>query len=129
MELAEHNDGKPVFLNEIAGNQGISEKYLSKLVIPLRGARIIQSERGAHGGYALARDPDSISLLEIVDCLEGGLTLLECVDDPRGCDRHRGCAARRVWGGLQKAMRDYCASLSLGDIVRSAKEANFADGI
>ena len=129
LELAEHENGKSVFLNEIARKQEISEKYLSKLVIPLRGAGIIQSERGAHGGYALAKDADSISLREIVDCLEGGLSLIDCADAPGTCSKARNCAARNVWGGLEKVMKDYCDSLSLGDIARQGKGANFADFI
>ncbi len=129
MELALHKDGKPVFLNEIAKKQDISEKYLSKLVIPLRGAGIIQSERGAHGGYVLARSPDSVSLREIVDALEGGLALIDCAEIPGGCDRSDSCVARDVWGGLEKAMRDYCDSLSLGDIVRKGSAANYAEFI
>lgn len=129
MELAGHRDGKPVFLNEIARNQDVSEKYLSKLVIPLRGVGIISSVRGAHGGYVLARDPDAISFREIIECLEGGLSLVECSDDPSCCGRSRDCSARGAWAGLEKAMRDYCEALSLGDIVRKARGANFADGI
>jgi Rrf2 family protein len=129
MELAAHPGSKPEFLNEIAQNQDISEKYLSKLVIPLRGAGLIQSERGAHGGYALAKPADSITLAQIVDALEGGLSMVDCACNPGSCDRSPACAARGVWAGMEKAMRDYCDSLTLGDIVRSGKAANFAEFI
>jgi Rrf2 family protein len=129
MELAAHPGTKPEFLNEIAQNQDISEKYLSKLVIPLRGAGLIQSERGAHGGYALAKPADSITLGQIVDALEGGLSMIDCAGNPGGCDRSPACVARGVWAGMEKAMRDYCDSLTLGDIVRRGAAANFAEFI
>ena len=129
MELAAHSGSKPEFLNEIAQNQGISEKYLSKLVIPLRGAGLIQSERGAHGGYALAKPADSITLGQIVDALEGGLSLIDCAANQKACDRSAACVARGVWAGMEKAMRDYCESITLGDIVRRGAAANFAEFI
>ena len=70
-ELALKYGAQPVFLKDIANAHGISEKYLSKLVIPLRGVALISSFRGAHGGYALARDPRKITVREIVQVLEG----------------------------------------------------------
>ncbi len=129
MELARHKADKPVFLNEIAKNQAISEKYLSKLVIPLRGAGIIKSERGAHGGYVLARSPDAINLRQVIECLEGGFSLIDCADDPAACEKSADCSARSAWSGLERAMKDYCERQSLADIVRSGGEAPFADYI
>ncbi len=118
IELAKHTDGKPVFLNEIARNQNISEKYLSKLVIPLRGAGLIRSTRGSHGGYVLARSPGEITLREIIDSLEGGQYIIKCANNPGSCPASPACVAREVWGGLEKAMMDYCEALSLDEIVR-----------
>ena len=118
VDLAGHAPGKPVFLSEIARNQRISEKYLSKLVISLRSAGLIRSVRGANGGYVLARSPDAISLREIIDSMEGGQYIIKCADNPGCCPASPACVARGVWGGLEKAMRDYCESLSLGEIVR-----------
>jgi len=118
IELARRGGGGPVLLSEIAGSQRISEKYLSRLVISLRGSGLVRSVRGAHGGYVLARPPGEISLREIIDSLEGGPYIIRCADDPASCPASPGCAARSVWGGLEKAMRDYCESLTLGEIAR-----------
>jgi Rrf2 family protein len=127
IELANQGKaGKPVFLNEIARNQDISEKYLSKLVIPLRGAGIIQSARGAHGGYLLKRDASEINLKQIIDALEGGLSILDCTENPRICPRHEGCSARDVWGNLEKVMSDYCEAQSLAKI---AEAGNARDSV
>jgi Rrf2 family protein len=129
MELTRHDDGKPVFLNEIARNQDISEKYLSKLVIPLRGAGLVQSARGAHGGYVLGKKPELITLREIIDCLEGGLGLIDCADNPKLCPRSRDCASRDVWSGLEKVMRDYCAALTLAQVARTGAQGGYAEFI
>lgn len=129
LELMRHTDGKPVFLNEIAKNQDISEKYLSKLVIPLRGAGLIQSARGAHGGYVLAKDPERISLSEIIECLEGGLGVIDCAESPKLCRRSARCASRGVWAGLEKAMRDYCDSKSLARMAEAETQGSYAEYI
>jgi len=122
MELAGNADGKPVFLKEIAKNQRISGKYLSRLVLSLRSAGLVRSVRGAHGGYVLACPPDSIRLREIIDALEGGQYIIRCADNPACCPASRTCAAREVWVGLENVMRDYCESISLGEIVRRGKK-------
>jgi Rrf2 family protein len=129
MELTRHDDGKPIFLNEIARNQDISEKYLSKLVIPLRGAGLVQSARGAHGGYVLGKKPEQITLREIIDCLEGGLGLIDCADNPKLCPRSGGCASRDVWSGLEKVMRDYCESLTLAQAAKTGAQGGYAEFI
>jgi Rrf2 family protein len=125
MELTYHEAGKPVFLNEIARNQDISEKYLSKLVIPLRGAGLIQSARGAHGGYVLGRNPTDINLREVIDCLEGGLGVIDCADNPALCPRSADCSSRDVWAGLEKVMRDYCQSMSLAEMAKAERQASY----
>lgn len=129
LELMKHPEGKPVFLNEIAKNQDISEKYLSKLVIPLRGAGLIQSARGAHGGYVLAKDPERVSLTQVIECLEGGLGLIDCAGDPGLCPRSGDCDSRGAWAGLERAMRAYCDALSLADLARPERAASYAENI
>src|SRR4030042_540461 len=74
------NYGKdPVFLKDIAKGENISEKYLSLIIIPLRGVNLVNSVRGAHGGYNLSKEPSQITLKEIVDVLEGECSLVDCV--------------------------------------------------
>jgi len=120
MELAGHEGDTPVFLSEIARMQGVSEKYLSKLVIPLRQAGLIKSVRGAHGGYRLGIDPQDISLLQIIECLEGSLNLVICVDNPEVCAKAGTCASRVAWGGLESVMESYCRETSLAAIVATS---------
>lgn len=117
IELAGHDSETPVFLSEIAKLQDVSEKYLSKLVIPLRRAGMIKSVRGAHGGYCLARSPAEISLLQVIDCLEGGLQLVACVGNPKKCQKSDTCASRQAWSGLEAVMKAFCKDTSLATIV------------
>lgn len=122
VELAMAPPETTMFLGDIAKQQDISEKYLSKLVIPLRGARLIISRRGANGGYMLARDPREITLKEIVEALEGELFPLDCVKDPEVCTRTPQCASHDVWVDLNRAISEYLEGISLESIVQDYKK-------
>ena len=120
-ELAEKYGDQPVFLKDIAGAHGISEKYLSKLVIPLRGAGLISSFRGSHGGYALAREPRAITVREIVQVLEGALSPATGArgSSPRGpADSH---PTEGVWSLLDKAVYDTLENVTLESLVQTGR--------
>jgi Rrf2 family protein len=91
LDLALKHGKGPIFLKEVSRSQEISEKYLGQIVMPLKAAGLVKSFRGAHGGYTLQRDPDKITVREIVATLEGDLNLVECVVDPGSCKRFAGC--------------------------------------
>lgn len=118
-ELALNVGKGPVFLHEIAERQDMSEKYLSKLVIPLRAAKLINSARGAHGGYTLARDPAKITVREIVEALEGDLCPVECVHNADVCARVAFCPTRDIWSSLEKEIRRVLEGITLASIVKS----------
>ncbi len=116
-ELALHYGEDPVFLKDIAKRQSISEKYLSKLVIPLKGAALINSARGAHGGYTLARPPYAITAKDVIKVLEGDIAPVECVKDDKLCERTDICPTRDVWEGLQRTISEYLESITLEQII------------
>lgn len=118
VDLAEAGGSGPVDLHSIAERQAIPEKYLAKLVIALRAAGFVRSVRGAGGGYLLAREPEEIDILSVVEVLEGQSSLLECTARPEACPRSQGCGARELWAGLEKAMADYLGSKSIASVAR-----------
>jgi Rrf2 family protein len=121
-DLAENFGKKPVFLKDIAKREEISEKYLSIIVIPLRAAGLIQSTRGAHGGYTLAKRPEEISLQDIFDALEGKICLVDCVENPKECPRVGICPTRDVWSVLGEKIRETLSSVTLADLVKTRRE-------
>jgi Rrf2 family protein len=121
-DLADNFDKKPVFLKDIAKREEISEKYLSIIVIPLRGAGLIQSTRGAHGGYTLAKRPEEISVQDIFDALEGKICLVDCVENPQECPRVGICPTRDVWSVLGEKIRETLNSVTLADLVKTRRE-------
>ncbi len=121
-DLAENFGKKPVFLKDIAKREEISEKYLSIIVIPLRGAGLIQSTRGAHGGYTLAKRPEEISVQDIFDALEGKICLVDCVENPKKCPRVGICPTRDIWSVLGEKIRETLNSVTLADLVKTRRE-------
>jgi len=116
--LARAHSEQPVFLKEIAADEGISEKYLSLIVIPLRAAGLIKSRRGARGGYNLTKSPQEITILNIIEALEGEIVLVNCVKKPSSCSRTPICAARDVWSSLGKKISDTLNSITLAELAQ-----------
>lgn len=114
-DLAEHEGQGPVDLHSVAERQAIPEKYLAKLVVPLRGAGIVRSVRGARGGFILAKPSGDIDLFTVVEALEGPASLLACTASTDRCPRAAACGTRPLWRGLEKAVHDYLAALSVAD--------------
>ncbi len=118
LELALNRDKGQMFLGDIAKQEEISEKYLSLIIIPLKSAGLVNSMRGAHGGYTLAKDPSRITLKEIVDVLEGDTCLVDCVKNSSTCSRAHGCASRDLWSILSSRISETLVSMTLEDLVR-----------
>ncbi|HBL59313.1 MAG TPA: transcriptional regulator [Cyanobacteria bacterium UBA8803] len=77
LELADrYNDGEPLQIRQIAAQQNIPDRYLEQLLATLRRCGLLRSQRGAKGGYILAREPWKITLLDVIACLEGSETKL-----------------------------------------------------
>lgn len=121
-ELALNFNKGTVFLKDIAERQDLSEKYLSKLIIPLKAAKLVNSARGAHGGYTVARDPETITVKEIVEALEGDLSLVECLKNASVCDSVEVCPTREIWRSLEREMRKVLENITLQSIVKDHQE-------
>ncbi len=105
----------PVSARELAEQQGIPLKFLEQLLAALRKAGIVAALRGARGGFALSRDPGGISVLDVVEALEGPLAPTTC-DGGSGCGKAGTCAAAAVWGRATDALRDVFASTTIADL-------------
>ena len=118
MDIASHQASGPVNLQAISERQGLSAKYLWQIVNSLKTAGLVRGTRGPKGGYVLVRDPASISLLDIIQTLEGPVSLVECVDDPSFCSRQDSCVACSVWNEVSQAIRSALQGISLAEILR-----------
>jgi Rrf2 family cysteine metabolism transcriptional repressor len=127
IELAQHDGGRPLQLKIIAERQDISVKYLEQLMAVLKSAGLIKSVRGSRGGYALAKTPDQIALSDILHCVEGPISTVECVEDSSRCARAAECAAREVWKRVEQAIDDVLRSITLRDVADMASDGKQTD--
>ena len=116
--LAQNYGKDPVFLKDIAKGENISEKYLSLIIIPLRGVNLVNSVRGARGGYNLSKEPSLITLKEIVDVLEGDCSLVDCVKNPSSCERSPICATHDIWALIGGKIAETLRSINLDMLLK-----------
>lgn len=116
------NDKKePVFLKDIAHSEGISEKYLSQIIIPLKAKGLVTTFRGAHGGYLLSRPASEIKLRDIIEPLEGDMSLVDCVNAPDICGKSTECVTREVWNEMSLLLLNFLDTFTLEDLVKKYK--------
>jgi len=122
LDLALNYGKGPVSLKNIARRQEISERYLEHIMIALLSAGLVQSTRGSRGGFNLAKLPKEIKLSQIIQVLEGSISPVACVDDPKLCNRVDMCVTYEIWKKLKKAMLEVFDSVTLEDMVKMQKK-------
>lgn len=121
LDLALHDNGSPRMIRDIAGSQRISEKYISRLIIDLRRAGMVKSIRGSRGGYRIARYPKNLTMLDVIEVMEGPVSIIDCVTT-ESCDRQRGCAVRSIWCDMNNQIRSALAAVTLQDVIDRQRE-------
>lgn len=118
-QLAGAYNSRPLQLSEIGAREGISEKYLGQIMLGLRSARLVEAHRGSQGGYYLAKDPASISVLDLVNAIDGeALGLVEGEDKSSSGGRDTRGMAGEAWVRLRAAMEACLRGLSLEDLAK-----------
>ena len=107
-----------ISLRSIAQRQNISENYLEQLISSLKKASLVNSIRGSQGGYKLSRNPEDISVGQILRALEGSLAPVGCVveEDPRECEKSDFCVTRVIWEKMRDSINNVVDSISLSDL-------------
>ncbi len=119
-----HGQGS-TFLKDIVERENLPGTYLEQLMVPLRKAGIVLAVRGAHGGYTLARGPGEITVLSILEALEGPLNLAECPNGAACCNHPETCALQDLWSEGSRLLVDLYQNISLADLLerQGAKES------
>lgn len=100
-------------MKDIARSEGISEKYLSQILITLRSAGLVEGFRGMNGGYVLSRPPSEITAREIVSILEGGLSIIDCTQDDGACPRKAQCSSQDIWAKIEQTLSEVLEAITL----------------
>ncbi len=123
LDLALNANRGPVPLNDIAHRQNISMKYLEKLIRKLRGGGVVTSQRGAYGGHQLARQPEKITVGDIVRLLEDCTALTDCAEREDMvcgiCNRAGDCLSQWVWIEASKALFDRLDKITIEQLMRN----------
>lgn len=121
-EVALRYGEEPVSIKTISERQNISEYYLEQLFAPLRKAGLINSIRGAQGGYVLSKPPSEITVADILNVLEGPIEISECIDDEVTCVRTGYCATRLLWIKIRDSVNQVIESITLQDMIDDYNE-------
>ena len=116
-DLAKNADGGPQSIKAISEREGIPEAYLEQLIAPLKRAGLVTSTRGAQGGYTLARAPEEITVGDVLRALEGGLNLVDCLEEEDVCGKSCACASRIVWMKLRDGLNAIVDGITLRDMI------------
>lgn len=118
----------PQSIKCIAEREGMPEAYLEQLIAVLKREGLVTSVRGAQGGYMLAREPSQITVGEVLRALEGGLGLVDCLDEEEVCGKACSCPSRAVWMKIRDGLNAIVDGITLQDMLEdyermSAQEA------
>ncbi len=112
--LAEKYGEGPITLDVICARRDLPKQYLVKIFSSLARAGLVTPIRGKHGGYLLTRDPSEITLLQIIEAVEGPLALNYCQAKPPQC-QETTCPIRPLWTDLQQFVREKLGSTTLAE--------------
>ena len=120
--LSSIRSGTVVPFREIARRMDVPEDFLAKILKTLVDQGLVKSSRGPHGGYALARAPDDISFLDVIEAVEGPVALNVCLDGDDACGRSSSCTMVSVWKLGQERMLDVYRQARLSELTMKAAE-------
>ncbi len=117
LHLSRIGNGQRASTSQIAQEQSIPPSFLAKIVSQLSVSGLLQTSRGARGGVSLARSPRDITLLEVIEAIDGPILLNECVADEANCAFSEDCPLRPVWCDAQAELVKRLKSTNFGQFV------------
>jgi Rrf2 family protein len=115
--LAQQPTKKIVRLSEISENEDIPEKFLAKIFQGYTRSGLVQSHRGARGGFSLAKPPDKITVKDVLESVQGPIYLTRCMNDVDPCERKDTCSLRKVWVKAQDYLNNLLEKKTLADLI------------
>ena len=122
LELTLNQGNGPMLMSEIAENQAISRKYLHAILSRLKAAGFVRSVRGSGGGYVLAKNPEDVYLKDVLEVLEGSLSLVDCVDSPGICKQIGKCATHDLWEDMSQALEKELNGRTLQELAQRQRD-------
>ena len=114
-------EGNLALRDDIAQAQGVPSSFMAKILRNLVREDLLHSSRGVNGGFSLSREPSTISLLQVVEAIEGPLSLTSCCGGGRGCQYTSDCPAAPIWATVQESIRTILGDTSLEKLVSTPR--------
>lgn len=121
-DIAYCGEGKMVRASQVSARQQISLNYIGQIFLKLKRAGLIISHRGRSGGYTLAYPPKNITLLMIIQAVEGPIELVDCLERAGGCGMAVKCVTRDKWKEAAEMLENFFGNITLQDLIDSAKK-------
>ncbi len=123
IDLAIYSDAEAVSIQSIANRQNISVSYLEQLMAKMKKAGLVESSRGASGGYRLARPMEEISVGDVLRVLEGSLEAVDCngYGEERTCVGAEFCVAKYVWKRINDSITEAVDHIMLGQLIEESR--------
>ena len=122
LDLAEHGNGEFIPMKEVAARQGISLKYIERMMPVLKTGGLVDSLHGIGGGYRLTKEPSEVTLWDILILAEGDLAPVSCLQENAAvCERAAACRTLPVWEDSYKLTKDYFRGITLEDLMRQQR--------
>jgi len=123
LHLARINGNQRAATSQVAKEQHIPPSFLAKIISQLSIAGLLHTSRGARGGVTLARDPKDVSLLEVIEAIDGPIMLNECVGENSICTFDEDCPLRPVWCEAQEELVNRLKSTNFQQLLEQSKAA------
>lgn len=114
--LARRPVGEVVMIETLCAEEDVPNSFLGKILQSLAKAGIVKSARGSGGGFSLARNPAEVTALEIIEAIEGPISLQRCLDDDLGCEHSGGCALCSLLAEAQDKVKEVFGRTTLADL-------------
>lgn len=126
IDLSEHNTGGYIPMKDVAARQGLSLKYLERILPVLTKNKLIAGVHGKGGGYRLIRAPEEYTVGEILRLTEGNLAPVSCLEsNAEPCKRASECRTLKMWTDFFKMTNEYFDSISVADLVNTETDNNY----
>lgn len=122
------SDAEAMSCQRIAGACDIPGSFAHKILKKMTSAGLVSSRSGRKGGFQLKKRPEEISLRDVTRCVQGPVSVRECVVDPRACSRSNGCPLRTEWRRLQGDIAEFLGGTTLQDALDALDARSFPAG-
>ena len=117
MHLARRNPGQRAMIDEVSRQERIPKSFLAKIFQHLAKAGLVRSVRGSRGGFALLKSPAEISVLQIIEAVEGKIVFQRCRMDKPDCEHAGGCALCGLFERAQDGIKEVLTQTTLRDLL------------